>query len=385
MLRFLDAGESHGLGVAVIMEGFPYGVPLEAGEVEVELARRRLGYGRSNRMELEKDKVEIISGVRLGKTLGSPVTFMIKNAEYDKWRELMKVEGDEPVKAMTRIRPGHADLAGAIKYGTRDLRDILERASARETVGRVCAGTIAKKLLACLNIFIYSHVLSVGKRGVEGRGKTPSIEEIKKSDDDPMRCLDAVCSGYMREEIDRARDQGDTLGGIFEIVGYGLPCGLGSHVQWDRRLDARLGASVMSIQAIKGVEFGGGFAMAGEKGSEVADQIFHEHGKGFYRSSNHAGGLEGGMTNGEPLVLRAAMKPIPTLGSPCDSVDLVTKEKVTAGVERADICAVPAAAVVAESAVAWVLADALLEKTGGDSLEEIKSRYNTMVRRQTEF
>jgi chorismate synthase len=385
MIRFLDAGESHGLGIAVIVEGFPYGLPLRAREIEVELARRRLGYGRSGRMGLEMDKVEVLSGVRLGKTLGSPISLLVRNAERDKWGELMRVEEGEDVDAMTRIRPGHADLAGALKYGTRDLRDILERASARETVGRVCAGAIAKGLLASMDIHVYSHVLSVGSITAKLNEGVPSLEEIRVADRDPMRCLHAEISREMMAEIDRAGDKGDTLGGVFEVIAYGVPWGLGSHVHWDRRLDSRLAAAVMSIQAIKGVEFGDGFDLAKKAGSQVVDHVRYERGRGFSHLSNHAGGLEGGITNGEPLVIRAAMKPIPTLAKPPESIDLVSKEVAVAGVERADVCAVPAAAVIAESAVAWVLADALLEKTGGDSLEEIIFRFQDVKRRHREF
>jgi chorismate synthase len=385
MLRFLDAGESHGKGIATIVEGLPYGIPIRAGEIESELNRRRLGYGRSGRMGLEKDVVEVFSGVRLGVTLGSPLTMLVRNAEYEKWYEAMRADGERKGGDMTRPRPGHADLAGALKYGTRDVRDILERASARETVGRVCAGAVAKRLLGFLDVYIYSHVLAVGGIKAESAVVTPGLEEIKRADEDPMRCLDAAASGRMREEVDLAREQGDSLGGVFEVIAYGLPAGIGSHVHWDRRLDARLAASVTAIQAIKGVEFGDGFALAGMRGSQAVDSISHEEGRGFFHPTNHAGGLEGGMTNGETLVVRAAMKPIPTLASPLDCVDLVTKEKVKAAVERADSCAVPAAAVVAESAVAFVLADALLEKLGGDNLEGIQARYKKMLREQADF
>lgn len=385
MLRFLDAGESHGKGIVTIVEGMPHGVPMRSQDIEEELARRRLGYGRSGRMRLEKDKVEIISGVRGGKTLGSPVAMLVKNAEYDKWKGIMKVYGEAEGETMTRIRPGHADLAGALKYGTRDLRDILERASARETVGRVCAGASAKSLLGCLGISVMSHVLGVGRVEAERASEPPGPEELKKADSDPMRCLDEDLSKRMIEEVDLAGEQGDSLGGIFEVITFGLPAGLGSHVHWDRRLDSRIAAAVMGIQAIKGVEIGDGFDMAAARGSQVADVVYHQQDKGFYRRTNHAGGLEGGMTNGEPVVVRAAMKPIPTLTSPMESLDLVSKERMTAAVERADVCAIAAAAVIAESAVAFVLADALLEKLGGDSLAELEERYKTLLREQASF
>lgn len=381
MLRFLDAGESHGKGVITVVEGLPYGVRLDAAYVEKELARRRLGYGRGGRMELEDDRVEITSGVRLGITIGSPVAMRVENAEQPAWDEVMRVEGARGKPDLTRPRPGHADLAGVMKYGASDIRDILERASARETVGRVCAGALARRLLECLGIGVHSHVLAVGGVAV-GPGAVPRREEILAADSDPLRCLDAGFSARMREEIDAAREDGDSLGGVFEVVAYGLPAGLGSHVHWDRRLDGKLAAAVMSIQAVKGVECGDGFRLASMRGSQAVDVIDHDAEGGFTRRSNHAGGMEGGMSNGEPLVIRAAMKPIPTLASPVSSVDLVSGERSKAGVERADVCAVPAAAVIAEAAVAFVLADALLEKVGGDSLEEIAGRFEAVLERQ---
>jgi chorismate synthase len=336
-------------------------------------------------MRLEKDEVEIISGVRGGKTLGTPVAMLVRNAEYNKWKDIMKIDGEVAGETMTSIRPGHADLAGALKYGTRDLRDILERASARGTVGRVCAGAAAKSLLGYLDISVVSHVLGVGEAVAERVSEPPGLEKIMKADSDPMRCLDKDLSKRMMEEIDLAGEQGDSLGGVFEVIAFGLPAGLGSHVHWDRRLDARLAAAVMGIQAIKGVEIGDGFDVAAARGSQVADMVYHQQEKGFYRRTNHAGGLEGGMTNGEPVVVRAAMKPIPTLTSPVESLDLVSKERLTAAVERADLCAVAAAAVIAESAVAFVIADALLEKTGGDSLAELEKRYKALLREQASF
>jgi chorismate synthase len=385
MLRFLDAGESHGRGITSIVEGLPRGVPVSAAAIADELARRRLGYGRSARMELERDHVEILAGVRSGITLGSPVAMLVMNAEYEKWKEIMPVEGVAKGDPLTGLRPGHADLAGALKYDTRDLRDVLERASARETVGRVCAGSLARMLLGELEIAVHSHVLEVGGVKAVERDAFPSPEEMSKADDDEMRCLDAEASILMREEIDRAREAGDSLGGIFEVGAYGLLAGLGSHAHWDRRLDARLAAAVMAIQAVKGVEIGRGFDLAGMRGSEAADAIRYNEKRGFYHTSNMAGGLEGGMTNGEIVVIRAAMKPIPTLSAPLDSVDVVTKKNIKAAVERADICAVPAAAVIAEATVAFEIARALLEKTGGDSLPEIKTRYEEMRSRQAGF
>jgi len=385
MLRYLDAGESHGKGMAVIVEGMPYGVPVTPSRIERELARRRLGYGRGARMSLEKDAVEIFSGVRDGRTLGSPVCLLVMNAERERWKEVMAVEGEGVGEPLTAPRPGHADLAGALKYGTYDLRDILERSSARETVGRVCAGALAKALLECLGIGVFSHVVSVGKVSARGKRKAPGLEDIRGADADPMRCLDPEASARMVKEVDSAREEGDSLGGTFEVVAYGLPAGLGSHVHWDRRLDARLAAAVMGIQAVKGVEIGEGFRLAKLRGSQAGDVIRYRRGRGFYRLTNRSGGLEGGMTTGEPLVLRGAMKPIPTLASPLHTVDVVSKEKVRAAVERSDVCAVPAAAVIAESVVAMVLADALLEKLGGDSLEEIRERLDRVRQVQRDF
>ncbi len=385
MLRFLDAGESHGKGITTIVEGLPRGIPISTAYIERDLGRRRLGYGRSSRMELEGDRVEIMSGVRSGISLGSPVAMLVMNAEREKWRDLMPVEGEAEGDPLTGLRPGHADLAGALKYGTRDLRDVLERASARETVGRVCAGSLARALLAEVGVAVHSRVLEVGGIKVAGDDIFPSAEEMNKADEDAMRCLDPEASRLMREEIDRARDEGDSLGGVFEVAAYGLPAGLGSHVHWDRRLDARIAAAVMAIQAIKGIEIGGGFKLAGMRGSRAVDAIRHHEGRGFYHPSNMAGGLEGGMTNGEIVVVRAAMKPIPTLASPLDSVDLVSKREIKAAVERADVCAVPAAAVIAEAAVAFVLAGALLDKTGGDNMDEIRTRYAEIMRQQAEF
>lgn len=334
-------------------------------------------------MELERDRVEILAGIRAGSTIGGPVALLVRNAEYEKWKEIMRIEVGDAGASMTRLRPGHADLAGALKYGTRDVRNVLERASARTTVGRVCAGALAKRFLAELEIFVGSHVVAVGS--ISAKGGVPEWEAIRGADNDPMRCLDAAASLLMRKEIDRVGEQGDSLGGTFEIVAYGLPAGLGSYVHWDRRLDARLAAAVMSIQAVKGVEVGDGFGLSRLAGSQAVDVIRHEEGRGFFHLTNHSGGVEGGMTNGEDVVMRAAMKPIPTLGDPLGSVDLVTKQEVKAAVERADICAVPAAAVIAESAVALVISDALLEKTGGDSMAEVRSRYRAILDEQALF
>jgi len=384
MIRFLDAGESHGKGIAVIVEGIPYGVPFNAVRAEQELARRRLGHGRGPRMSLEKDRVEILSGVRHGKTLGSPVCMLVWNAEWEKWKEIMepgeREGGEEP---LTAPRPGHADLPGCIKYGTRDVRDILERASARETVGRVCAGALSKALLEQFGIRIASHVIRIGKVAAKKR-EFGSFQEIEAADHDAVRCLDIEASPLMARQVDDAYARGDTLGGVFEVWAFGLPVGLGSHVHWDRRLDARLAMAIMSIQGVKGVEIGDGFALAGSWGSESLD-LPVEGERSWRRETNRAGGVEGGISNGMPLVVRGAMKPIPTLKKGVRTRDLLTGLPVVSLRERSDVCAVPAAAVVAESMVALVLADALMEVIGGDNLEDMKARYAEMRKRQAAF
>ncbi len=376
-MRFLDAGESHGRGMATVVEGCPAGLPLRAAYVEAELARRRRGYGRGGRMSIEADRVEILSGVRHGRTLGSPITLWVENRDHANWLEAMGAEepregGD--ARRVTAPRPGHADLAGAVKYGTRDLRDILERASARETVGRVCAGSVARRLLERLGITVLSHVLSIG--GVRARpAAAPGPADRERVDADGLRCLDPAASARMKERIDEAAGQGDTLGGEVEVLAYGVPPGLGSHAHWDRRLDGLLAQAVMSVQSCKGVEVGDGFALAAAPGSSVLDLIAHGGQRGYHRLANHAGGIEGGISNGETVVLRAAFKPIPTLGRPAPTVDVDSRQGVEAQAERSDVCAVPAAGVVAESMVAWTLACALLEKTGGDRLAEVEARF----------
>jgi len=374
-MRFLDAGESHGPGMVTVVEGIPAGLAVSRSFIEGELARRRRGYGRGGRMAIEEDRVEILSGVRLGRSLGSPIALLVRNRDFQNWQEVMSPEGEGSAKTtpVTVPRPGHADLAGAVKFSTLDIRDILERASARETVGRVCAGALAKLLLERVGIEVGSHVVQVGKvHAAEGRVTEP--RELAEAEDDPLRCLDREASAEMVREIDRAREEGDTLGGVVEVLAFGVPPGLGSHVHWDRRLDSRLAGALMSVQSVKGVEVGDGFALASLRGSAAADLIGHEEGRGFLRDTNHAGGIEGGISNGEVIRLRVAAKPIPTLGRPLKTVDLRTKERAEALKERADICAVPAVGVVAESMVAWVLAEALLEKFGGDSMEELETR-----------
>lgn len=373
-MRFLTAGESHGPCLAVIIEGFPAGLAVSAGDLNRELARRQQGYGRGSRMAIERDEVELLSGVRYGQTIGSPIALLIKNRDFSNWREVM--EPAAPFAEKKRIavpRPGHADLAGGLKYNRRDLRDVLERASARETAARVAAGALAKLLLKEFDIMVASRVTAIG--GVEAAPWTGDFGEgMLAVEQSPLRTTDRSAETTWTEQIDQARKAGDSLGGLFEIEVRGLPVGLGSYSQWDRRLDGRLAGVLMSIPGIKGVEIGDGFALAAKKGTAAHDPIVYGEGL-FRRTANHAGGLEGGMTNGEPLILRAAMKPIPTLRSPLPSIDIDTKQIVSASVERADVCAVPAASVVGEAVVAWELARALAEKFGGDSLEEMKRNY----------
>jgi Chorismate synthase len=375
-IRFLTAGESHGRGLVCIIEGLPANLELSSEYINRELERRQRGYGRGGRMKIEKDRVQILSGVRFGKTLGGPVALFIENKDWENWKEKMAVEGERPETAVpfTRPRPGHADLAGGIKYNQRDLRNILERASARETACRVALGAVCKRFLEELGVFVGSYVVSIGT-------VQPPIEEqdlIKRhrlAEQSEVRFPDPSKDKEFIELIDRAKAMGESLGGVFEVFAVGVPPGLGSHVHWDRKLDGRIAQAMMSIQAIKGVEIGLGFEAARRFGSEVHDEIGYREGEGYFRYSNNLGGLEGGITNGMPIIVRCAMKPIPTLTKPLRSVDVLTKEEVRAGKERTDVVAVPAASVVGESALALVLADAFLEKLGGDFMEEIKERY----------
>ncbi|GMV07120.1 MAG: chorismate synthase [Gemmatimonadota bacterium] len=388
-LTFRTAGESHGRGLVALMEGVPAGLSLEMErDVDPELRRRQGGYGRGRRMQIERDRAEVLGGVRLGETLGSPLAMVVWNRDWENWLTAMSPlppsEGGNPKALRPHYlpRPGHADLVGALKYDRRDVRDILERASARETAARVACGAVAKRLLAELGIRVASHVTSIG--AVEADVADALPEDLNAAvDDDPVRCLDPDASRRMRDAIDAAREQGDTLGGVFEVVATGLPAGLGSHVSWDAKLDGRLAGAVMSIQAVKAVEIGLGFEGARRPGSEVHDPIVRAEEKpragGLGRSSNRAGGLEGGVTTGEPLWIRGAMKPISTLRKPLPSVDLRDGSAGDAAVERSDVCAVPAAAVVGEAMVALVLADAVLEKFGGDSLGELRRNFGSYV------
>jgi chorismate synthase len=385
-IRFLTAGESHGRGLVCIIEGIPANLELSSEYINRELERRQKGYGRGGRMKIEKDRVQILSGVRFGKTLGGPIALFIENKDWENWKEKMAVEGERPETAVpfTRPRPGHADLAGGIKYNQRDLRNILERASARETACRVALGAVCKRFLEELGVFVGSYVVSIGPL-------RPPIEEqdlIKRhqlAEQSEVRFPDPSKDKEFMELIDRAKEMGESLGGVFEVFAVGVPPGLGSHVHWDRKLDGRIAQAMMSIQAIKGVEIGLGFEAAKRFGSEVHDEIGYREGEGYFRYSNNLGGLEGGITNGMPIIVRCAMKPIPTLTKPLRSVDVLTKEEVRAGKERTDVVAVPAASVVGESALALVLADAFLEKLGGDFMEEIKERYRIYLEHVKSF
>jgi len=375
--RFLTAGESHGEGLTAVIEGVPAGLSLTEADINEDLARRQRGYGRGGRMKIERDQAHISSGLRWGVTLGSPITLSIQNRDWENWKTTMAVgepPAGTPSKAVTRPRPGHADLAGAMKYGHRDIRNVLERSSARETTARVAVAGVAKRLLAEFGISILSHVVEIG--GLRIVPLELPWEEIKRrAEASEVRCADPTAERAMIEAIDQAKATGDTLGGVFEVVALGCPVGLGSYVHWDRKLDGRLAQAFCSIHAIKGAEIGMGFEAARRPGSQVHDEILFDRDAGFSRRTNSAGGLEGGVTNGQPVIVRAVMKPIATLRRPLQSVDVETKEVVEAVVERSDVCAVPAAGVVGEAMMAITLAQAVLEKFGGDSLEEIRRNY----------
>jgi chorismate synthase len=374
MIRFLSAGESHGPGLTVVVEGLPAGVPVDRAAIDFDLRRRQGGYGRGGRMKIENDTVEVLSGVRHGRTLGSPVSLLVRNRDFENWRDVMSPdpipEGTPPRRVLRYPRPGHADLAGALKYDTRDLRNVLERASARETAMRVAAGALARGLLSAAGVEVRSHVLRIGGAAIPPGPPRPwsALDAVEAS---PVRCVDAATSSAMVAEIDRAKKSGDTLGGVFEVVARGLPPGLGSFAQWDRKLDGRLAQALMSIHAVKAVAVGEGFSAGEASGAAFHDEILFDEEHGVHRLTNRAGGLEGGVTNGEELRAQAVVKPIPTLLIPLRSVDLRTKEPQAASVERSDTCVVPAAGVVGEAMVALVVADALLEKLGGDSLDEL--------------
>lgn len=378
MLRYLTAGESHGPGLVTIVEGLPAGLPVSAGAISKELARRRLGFGRGKRMQVETDELELLGGIRHGHTLGGPVAVLIRNSEWPKWQEIMTPEPGVSGNPITRPRPGHADLTGMLKYDTRDARDILERASARETAARTVAGFLARSLLAEIGVAIVSHVTAIGSASYDGPPPGPSDQAM--IDASEVRCVDASASNEMASVITKAMTDKDTLGGVFEVLGYGVPPGLGSYVHFDRRLDGLMAGAFMSIPAIKGVEIGAGFNNAANRGLEAHDEIVLEEGT-LARATNRAGGIEGGMSNGEPITVRAAMKPISTLMSPLRTVDMETGEPAQAVRERSDVCAVPAAAVVGEQMMSWVLASESTRKYGGDTLGDYLSSHHAYMAR----
>lgn len=373
MLRFLTAGESHGKCLVAIIEGVPSNLSIDVNKINQKLAERQAGFGRGNRMKIEDDRVEILSGVRNGKTLGSPIALRIENRDWVNWKDTMDPEKISKYEPLTKPRPGHADLAGIIKYNHYDVRNVLERASARETAARVAVGAVCLQFLSNFGIEIFSHVVQIGNvRTSVGFSKENFYQRIGNS---KLRCLDEQVEKKMMEFIMDAKKNGDSVGGIFEIVVSGMVVGLGSHVHWDRKLDGRIAKAIMSIQGIKGVEFGLGFEYAAHLGSEVHDEILYNEGK-YLRRTNNSGGIEGGISNGEDIVIRAVMKPIPTLCKPLKTVNITTKLVDEAVVERSDVCAVPAASVVGECAVAWEIACAIVEKFGGDSIEEIKRNFD---------
>ncbi|KGM45145.1 chorismate synthase [Neobacillus niacini] len=386
-MRYLTAGESHGPELTTILEGLPAGMPLLAEDINTELARRQQGYGRGRRMQIEKDTVQITSGVRHGQTLGSPIALVVENNDWKHWTKIMGadplIEGqeDEVKRKITRPRPGHADLNGAIKYGHRDMRNVLERSSARETTVRVAAGAVAKKLLSLVGVTLVSHVVEIG--GIKANGNLNlSIDELKERTElSPVRCADPDVEQEMMNAIDNAKKNGDSIGGVVEVIATGMPAGVGSYVQYDRKLDAKLAAAIVSINAFKGVEFGIGFEAARKPGSEVHDEIVWDQDNGYTRKTNRLGGFEGGMSTGMPIVVRGVMKPIPTLYKPLMSVDIDTKEPFSASVERSDSCAVPAAAVVAENVVAWELANSLIDQFYSDRFDTFAAE----IKRQREY
>jgi chorismate synthase len=389
MLRFYTAGESHGQALLAFVSGLPAQLPIDVEFINQELHRRQLGYGRGGRQKIEKDRAEIFAGVRHGKTIGAPVALRIENRDWANWEKILPVEAseDDPgTKKLVAPRPGHADLAGAQKFNYHDARYILERASARETAARVAAGAFAKLFLRELGAEIASHTVQVGHVRLDRAAAWEEIRGISANLESPLRCVDAATEMKMKAEVDAALKAGDTVGGIFEVVAHNVPVGLGSHAQWDEKLDGKLAQAVMSIQAVKGVEIGAGVTAAGSYGSEVQDEISYDKtARRFRRSSNRAGGLEGGMTNGEDVIVRGYLKPISTLRRALGTADLVTKEPVQAAYERSDWCVVPAAGVAAEAMVALVLASAFLQKFGGDSLAETRRNFDNYARQIDEF
>lgn len=387
-MRYLTSGESHGPELTAIIEGLPSGLEISKEDINTQLFRRQQGHGRGNRMKIESDQVAISSGVRHGITLGSPVALKISNKDWVNWEKIMSpepVDENENSRHITHPRPGHADLTGGIKYNHRDMRNVLERSSARETAIRVAVGAVAKRLLSELGIEVYSHVREIGGVATSNEFDFTNKELVDQVDSSPVRCIDKDAEQKMINKIDDAKKDGDTLGGVVEVIVTGMPVGVGSYVHFDRKLDSKLAAAVMSINAIKGVEFGIGFDVANRPGSCVHDEIIWDKETGYSRTTNNAGGIEGGMTNGLPIVIKAAMKPIPTLMKPLKSVDIETKEVFKADIERSDVCAVPAAAVVAENVVAWELAAAIIEQFYSDSMNSLKECIKISTNQAREF
>jgi chorismate synthase len=390
MIRFVTAGESHGQALIAWISGVPAGVPIDFEFVQRELHRRQLGYGRGGRQKIEKDRVEFLAGVRHGQTIGAPIALRIENRDWANWEKALSVEelpdSKSAERRLTAPRPGHADLAGSMKFNLHDARYILERASARETAARVAAGTIAKLLLRQFQCEVLSHVIAVGKARLARAAGWNEIQVVCENLDSPLRCIDAETESQMKNEVDVVHRAGNTVGGIFEIVAHNVVTGLGSHAQWDEKLDGRLAQAVMSIQAVKGVEIGAGIAAATSYGSEVMDEIGYDAAaKKFTRPSNRAGGLEGGITNGQDVIVRGYLKPISTLRSPLGTVDMVTKQPISAAYERSDVCVVPAGGVAGEAMVSLVLAQAMVEKFGGDSLGEMRRNFDGYLQQLKEF
>ncbi len=387
-LRYLTAGETHGPQLTAIIEGLPSNLELDMEALNFQLQRRQKGHGRGRRMQIETDAAQIVGGVRHGRTTGAPVALVVENKDWKHWTTVMNVEpiegSDETKRRVHRPRPGHADLNGGLKYNLKDLRNVLERSSARETAARVVVGAVARQFLEKFGIQVAGRVVSIG--GVTAETPDMPIDElIRVTEESPVRVTDKKAEQQMMALIDKAKEEGDSIGGVVECIVAGVPVGLGSHVQWDRKLDGRIAQAVVSINAFKGVEIGIGFEAARRPGSQVHDPILYSSEKGYHRASNNAGGFEGGMTNGEPIVVRGVMKPIPTLYKPLPSVDIDTKEPFTAQVERSDACAVPAASVVMEHVVAWEVAKAFLEKFGGDSMEEIQANLDHYLRQVADY
>lgn len=390
MFRFVTAGESHGQALIAWVSGVPAGVPIDFDLVQRELHRRQLGYGRGGRQKIEKDRVEFLSGVRHGHTIGAPIALRIENRDWANWEKALSVEkladSENAERHLTAPRPGHADLAGSMKFNLHDARYILERASARETAARVAAGSIAKLLLRQFGCEVLSHVIAVGKARLSRAVAWSEIQAVCENLHSPLRCVDAATEEQMKGEVDTVHRAGNTVGGIFEVVAHNVVTGLGSHQQWDEKLDARLAQAMMSIQAVKGVEIGAGIAAATSYGSEVMDEIgYNAAGKEFTRASNRAGGLEGGITNGQDVIVRGYLKPISTLRTPLGTVDMVTKQPISAAYERSDVCVVPAGGIAGEAMVSLVLAQAMVEKFGGDSLGEMRRNFEGYERQLKEF